>query len=159
MALDKLQWSTCLRVRIYSVTSVFVAISLEINRHYISDVPHMLISFIFIENKMHNIQMSFNRWKSYFSSFFPPIKVDSALFGISLLLKRFENIQNRGKSECTRLEQRSIIKFLLVEKCKPCEIYNRLCDVYGEAYFSKKKIFPNGLNVALPLSLNWKHSQ
>ena len=27
----------------------------------------------------------------------------------------------------------------MAEKCKPYEIYWRLCDVYGEACFSKKK--------------------
>ena len=39
--------------------------------------------------------------------------------------------------QCSRLEQKSIIKFLVAEKCQP-EICWRMCDVYGEACFSKK---------------------
>ena len=34
-------------------------------------------------------------------------------------------------------EQRSVIKFLVGKKCKPCEIYKRICDVYREMCFSK----------------------
>ena len=30
------------------------------------------------------------------------------------------------------------MKSLVAEKCKPCEIYSRMCDVYGEACLSKK---------------------
>ena len=37
-----------------------------------------------------------------------------------------------------QIEQRSVIKYLLAEKYKLCEIYRRMCDVYGEAYFSSK---------------------
>ena len=37
------------------------------------------------------------------------------------------------QTECFRLEQRSGIRFLLAEKCKPCEIYTRLFDVYRES--------------------------
>ena len=40
------------------------------------------------------------------------------------------------------LEQKSVIKFLAAEKCKPCEIYKRMCD--GEACFSPK-MFTYGL--------------
>ena len=80
--------------------------------------------------------------------------VNSALFGIGLepnyfnLTKIFavETIQNGSKSKCTRLEQRYVIEFLLTEKCKPCEIYRRICDVNGEAYFSQE-MFTNGLNM------------
>ena len=49
-----------------------------------------------------------------------------------------------------RLEQSSIIRFLAAEKCKPYEIYRRMCDTYEKANFSQKK-FPNGLNMDLPL--------
>ena len=35
-----------------------------------------------------------------------------------------------NKAEFLRLELRSVIKFLVAEKCKPCEIYRRMCDVY-----------------------------
>ena len=38
-----------------------------------------------------------------------------------------------NKTECSWLEQRSVMKFLLAEKYKPCEIYRRMYDVYGEA--------------------------
>ena len=37
------------------------------------------------------------------------------------------------------LEQRSVLKFLLFEKGKLCEIYRRIFDLYGEACFSQKK--------------------
>ena len=40
---------------------------------------------------------------------------------------------------CSRFEQRSVIKFLLTEKCKPCEIYKKMCDGYKEACFSQDK--------------------
>ena len=36
-----------------------------------------------------------------------------------------------------KLEQRSVINFLVVEKFKLCEIYRRMCVVYGEAYFCR----------------------
>ena len=53
----------------------------------------------------------------------------------------------------SRLEQRSVIKFLVAEKCKPCEIY-RMCDMYREIFkkiFLYHKMFTNGWNVGLPL--------
>ena len=39
------------------------------------------------------------------------------------------------------------------EKCKLCEIYRRMCDMYREIWISlkRKKMFTNGLNMALPL--------
>ena len=37
-----------------------------------------------------------------------------------------------------QIEQRSVIKYLLAEKCKPCEIYRRMYDVYGEECFSQE---------------------
>ena len=40
--------------------------------------------------------------------------------------------------ECSKLKQRSVIKFLVAEKCKPREIYTRMCDVDREACFSQK---------------------
>ena len=68
---------------------------------------------------------------------------------ISILQKYlfFEPIQNGGKS---RLEQKSVIKFLVAEKCKPCEIYKRICDKYREECFSKKML-TNKLKIDLPL--------
>ena len=55
------------------------------------------------------------------------------------VLRLFKMVANQTK--CSRLEQRFVIKFLLAEKCKPCEIYGRKCDVYGEAYFSRKNVY------------------
>ena len=53
--------------------------------------------------------------------------------------------------ECFRLKQRSVIKFLLVEKSKPYEIYRKICDVHREECFSQK-MFANRLNMGLSLS-------
>ena len=36
------------------------------------------------------------------------------------------------------LEQKSVIKYF-IEKCKPCEIYRKMDDVYKETCFSQKK--------------------
>ena len=48
----------------------------------------------------------------------------------------------------SRLIIRTIMKFFGAKKCKPCEIYRRMCDVYGKACFSFKKSFlTNGLNM------------
>ena len=41
--------------------------------------------------------------------------------------------------ECSRFEQRSVVKFLMAEKFKPSEIYRRKCDVYKELCFNEKK--------------------
>ena len=40
----------------------------------------------------------------------------------------------------TELEQRSVMKSLVCEKCRPCEIYRRMCDIYREACLSKKSL-------------------
>ena len=54
--------------------------------------------------------------------------------------KYFQAMLNGIKSVYSTQKQRSVIKFLVAEKCKPCEIYRRMCDAYGEACFSHKKI-------------------
>ena len=41
------------------------------------------------------------------------------------------------------------MKSLKAEKCKPCEIYRRVCSVYVEACFNQK-IFTNWQNMDLP---------
>ena len=46
-----------------------------------------------------------------------------------------------NRTECSWLEQKSVIKFLVAEKCKPCEIYRRMCDVYRKACFSQKNVY------------------
>ena len=53
-----------------------------------------------------------------------------------------------NQTDCFRLEQRSVIKVLVTEKCK---IYWRICDVYGKAYDLVKKMFTSGLNMGLLL--------
>ena len=69
----------------------------------------------------------------------------------------FKAIQNAGDSNYTRFKQKSVIKVLVVEKPKPCEIYKTICDVYRETCLNnikKKKMHTNGLNMGLPL-LAW----
>ena len=34
-----------------------------------------------------------------------------------------------NQTDCSRLEKRSFIKFLVAEKCKTCEMYRRMYDV------------------------------
>ena len=41
----------------------------------------------------------------------------------------------------SRLEQTSVIKFLVGEKCKPCEIYRKTYDMHGKACFSQKNVY------------------
>ena len=53
--------------------------------------------------------------------------------------------------ENSRLEQRSVIKFMLAEKCKPCDIYKWMSNVFQEARSRKKNIFINVLNMRLAL--------
>ena len=42
-----------------------------------------------------------------------------------------------NQNDCSRIEQKFAIIFLVVEKCKPCEIYRWMCYAYKEAYFSR----------------------
>ena len=51
---------------------------------------------------------------------------------------------------CSRLERRSVIKFLAADKCKPREIHQTICDVYKKAYFSQKNIYEQKMD--LPVS-------
>ena len=80
--------------------------------------------------------------------------------GISLLQKVIFNLEEifiliilkivAILPECSRLEQRSFIKHLVIEKCKQREINKRLYDVYGEA-FCCQNIFTHKLNMGLSL--------
>ena len=45
-----------------------------------------------------------------------------------------------NQTQCSWFQQRSVIKYLLAEKCKLCEIYKRIYDVY-KACFDKKNIY------------------
>ena len=65
-------------------------------------------------------------------------------------LKRFKVEANQP--ECSRLEQRSIINVLVAEKCKPCEIYRRMCNVYGEVRFNN---FTNSHFLLNHRSISW----
>ena len=53
------------------------------------------------------------------------------------VLKQFKLVANQRNS--STIGQGSVIKSLVAEKCKSCEIYPRMCDAYREACFSKKK--------------------
>ncbi len=57
-----------------------------------------------------------------------------------------------NQMKCSRLEQKYVIKFLLTEKYKPCEIYiriNYIYDVYKKKKSFNKKFVKNGLNIGL----------
>ena len=43
-----------------------------------------------------------------------------------------------NQTEFFKLEQKSLIKFLVAKKCKSSEVYKRICNEYEEACFSKK---------------------
>ena len=47
-----------------------------------------------------------------------------------------------NQTEFSRPEQRAVMGFLIAEKCKPSEIYQRMCDV---------QMFTNRLSMGLPL--------
>ena len=64
------------------------------------------------------------------------------------VLRLFKMVAN--PTECSKLEQRSVMKFLMAEKHKACEIHRRMCDVYEEACLSQK-MFINGWDRGLPL--------
>ena len=48
--------------------------------------------------------------------------------------------------EYSRLEQRFVMECLVAVRCKPCDIYGRICNSYGEACFSQK-MFTNMLAI------------
>ena len=41
----------------------------------------------------------------------------------------------------SRIEERSVIKFLVAEQCKLREIFKRMSAVYEETYFSQKHVY------------------
>ena len=69
-----------------------------------------------------------------------------------------------NQTECSKLDQRSVIKFITIEKCKLCEIYKWMCGVYKEKQVLVKNILTNGLNMSLTLwsrvkkTIEWKHT-
>ena len=78
--------------------------------------------------------------KFYCENYFNLVKI--------FVLRLFKMASNCAES--SRLEHRSVIKFLVAKNCKSCDIYRRMCGLSGEAYFCQK-MFPNGLNIGLPL--------
>ena len=60
--------------------------------------------------------------------------------------------------ESSRLEQKSVIKFLMAEKYKPCEIYRRMCNVCSEACFSPKNIHKKSKHRFAIMSLSQKET-
>ena len=48
-----------------------------------------------------------------------------------------------SQTVCSTHKQRSVINFLVPKKCKSCEIYKKMYDVYKEACFDfkKKKVY------------------
>ena len=48
-------------------------------------------------------------------------------------------VENQIK--CSKLEQRSLIKFYVVEKFKPYGIYARIFNIYREAGFGRKSVY------------------
>ena len=46
-----------------------------------------------------------------------------------------------NQTKYSRFEQSSVLKCLVVEKCKPSEIYRRMTNVYGEVCFSQKTVY------------------
>ena len=61
-------------------------------------------------------------------------------------------------TQCSTFEQRSVIRFMLAEKCKSCEIYRRMSDVYGETLFSQRNIQKCVKQGFATKSLSQKHS-
>ena len=70
-----------------------------------------------------------------------------------------------NQTDYSRLELGSVIKSLIVDKCKTCEIYRRMCEMYREACFSQNivhKWAKNGFATTSQSrkdhSLKWKHT-
>ena len=63
-----------------------------------------------------------------------------------------------NKTKCFRLYQRPVIKFLVVDKYKPCEIYWRMCDVYGDEIFFGTNAYKL-VKMSLPLQVGVKKLQ
>ena len=84
----------------------------------------------------------------YCKKYFNPVKIF-----VSRLFKMSAN-----QRSCSRHEQKSVIKFLVVKKYKPCEIYKQ-CVMCKEKQVLVKTIFINGLKMGLPLWVNQKDNQ
>ena len=99
-----------------------------------------------LKNKRHSINKGNFLKKSKINFFlleifFPKNFLNWFIAKISLILQKYfvlrlSKMATNKKKESSWIEQRTVIKVLLAEKCKPCEIYRRMYDVYGEAGFS-----------------------
>ena len=76
----------------------------------------------------------------YFFKFFPFLHYLEFIYSKNyvnltkiFVLRLFKMAANQ--TVCFRLKQKSVIKSLMVEKYKPCELYRRMCDVYRKACF------------------------
>ena len=85
----------------------------------------------------------------YCKKYFNPAKI--------FVLRQFKMVTNRSTSGL-----KSVIKSLVAEKCKPCEIYRRMCDVYRQAYFNSENVYrsrnlfsPICSSVILELKEDW----
>ena len=67
-----------------------------------------------------------------------------------------------NQTDSFKLENRLIVKFLLTENCKQCKIYWRMCHVYVETRFIKRKYSQIGSTLVghyeaqLKESIKWK---
>ena len=59
-------------------------------------------------------------------------------------------------AKCSRLEQKSVFKFLIAGKCKQCEIYRRMYDMYRKACFSQKSCLQTGKTWVCDYDPEWK---
>ena len=53
-------------------------------------------------------------------------------------------ITEANQTQYSRPEQRSVVKFFMAEKCKPCENLQKYAYVYEKICFSQKKCFQLG---------------
>ena len=98
----------------------------------------------FEKGKLHFFPESFYHWRKLCIVWNCFIEKYILILFVSRLFRMAAN-----QTECFKLEQRSVIKSLVAEKCKPCEIYRRICNVYREAS-SYQKIYTNWLNMGSP---------
>ena len=69
-----------------------------------------------------------------------------------------------GNSKWWQIKQMSFLLILVAEKCKKCQIYGRISDVYGERSF-RENMFINGQDIEIPRRIwfeiqlmEWEHT-
>ena len=55
------------------------------------------------------------------------------------MLRLFKMVATR--KDCFRLQQKSAINFFMTKKCKQCEFYRWMCNVYREECSRRKDIY------------------